>query len=164
ASMSGVGQAISCSYCGLPLAGGWRPRGWLGSRPPSAQASNSPVYCCSGCRFASEVTAESRAGTPINKPLARLGIAIFLTVNVVMFTMVLWTDDIYPPTAAAQAAPMAEAIRWLSLVLSAPVIWLLAGPLAANAWQELRRGIAAVDMLLVLGVAAAFAYSVVSVV
>ena len=44
------------------------------------------------------------------------------------------------------------------------VLWLLAGPLAANAWQELRRGIAAVDLLLVLGVAAAFFYSIASVV
>ena len=44
------------------------------------------------------------------------------------------------------------------------MIWLLAEPLASNAWQELRRGVAAVDLLLVLGVAAAFFYSVVSVV
>lgn len=158
--MTIAGAAISCSYCGLPLASGW----WPGLRRSSPQASDRPVFCCSGCRFAAEVTAESRAGAPINKPLARLGIAIFLTVNVVMFTMVLWTDDVYAPATAAQAGPMAESIRWLSLLLSVPVIWLLSGPLAANAWQELRRGIAAVDMLLVLGVAAAFGYSVVSVI
>ncbi len=44
------------------------------------------------------------------------------------------------------------------------MIWLLAGPLASNAWQELRRGVAAVDLLLVLGIAAAFLYSLVSVI
>ena len=120
--------------------------------------------------------AERRAGSPINKPVARLGIAIFLTVNVVMFTMVLWSNDVYSTAPsgggvapAAVAAPIIgdrldDVIRWLVLVLSAPVIWLLAGPLASNAWQELRRGVAAVDLLLVLGVAAAFLYSVVSVV
>ena len=85
-----------------------------------------------------------------------------------MFTMVLWSNDVYAtsPSGGGVAPTVATApiigdrlddvIRWLVLVLSAPVIWLLAEPLASNAWQELRRGVAAVDLLLVLGVGAAF--------
>ncbi len=165
----------TCSYCGLPLASGW----WWWSQTKHASACDSlttrPIYCCSGCRFAAEVMEERAAGAVINKPLARLGIAVFFTVNVVMFTMVLWADDIYPTSSAISSLPqvetnlhlapqMADVFRWLTLALSAPVVWLLAGPLVANAWQELRRGVAAVDLLLVLGVMAAFFYSLASVV
>ncbi len=124
----------SCSYCGLPLASGW----WNWRRRAKSPAvgdvaQDSPqaaaLYCCSGCRFAAEVMAERQAGSPINKPVARLGIAIFLTVNVVMFTMVLWSNDVYSTAPsggvvapAAVAAPIIgdkldDVIRWLVLVL-----------------------------------------------
>ena len=95
-----------------------------------------------------------------------LGIAVFLTVNVLMFTMVLWSNDVYSPAGAGSnrfGIQLDDVFRWLVLVLSMPVVWLLAGPLVSNSWQELRRGVAAVDLLLVLGIVAAFVYSLVSV-
>lgn len=197
-----MSAAELCSYCGLPLSSGWRlwrRRAETGDSRGSREANTSrgSVFCCSGCRFAAEVTAESQAGSPINKPLARLGIAVFLTVNVLMFTMVLWSSDVYsvpqPAVAAVKnyesrgsnsdavvaakqdsskagdsqnilGSKLDNVFRWLILVLTIPVLWLLGEPLAANAWQEIRRTVAAVDLLLLLGVVAAFLYSLVSVV
>ena len=53
--------------------------------------------------------------------------------------------------------------RYVVLLFSLPVLFLLGIPLAANTWRNLRRGIASTDALLSLGVAAAFAASWVSV-
>src|SRR5690554_212406 len=106
-----MSDAASCSYCGLPLARGR----WFSRRtkaPPAATTEAAPaeiappVYCCSGCRFAAEVTAETHMGTFVNRPVARLGIAVFLSINVVMFTMVLWSDDVYPAAGSAPSAPL----------------------------------------------------------
>ena len=125
-------------------------------------------FCCVGCQFAAEVQRERRAGAVLNWPLARLGLAIFLTMNVVMFTMALWTDSVYstgpnPAPGNALAQPLADLYRYLSLMLSLPVLWLLGGPLARSAWQNLWRGSGAADLLLLMGVVASFVYSTVSV-
>ena len=53
--------------------------------------------------------------------------------------------------------------RYLCLLLSLPVMWLLGRPLAASAWQNLRRGGPSTDLLMVVGVAAAMIYSAISV-
>ena len=53
--------------------------------------------------------------------------------------------------------------RYLCLLLSLPVLWLLGRPLAASAWQNLRRGGPTTDLLMVVGVTAAVLYSAISV-
>ncbi len=57
----------------------------------------------------------------------------------------------------------ATSFRYLCLLLSLPVLWLLGRPLAASAWQNLRHGGPTTDLLMVLGVAAAMIYSAISV-
>jgi heavy metal translocating P-type ATPase len=99
--------------------------------------------------------------------LVRLGLAIFFTMNVAMFTMVLWTEDLYPQQIAAGgrlATSLSDLLRYLCLIASLPVALLLGGPLAQNAWSELCAGRLSTDLLLTLGVGGAFAYSIVSVV
>jgi heavy metal translocating P-type ATPase len=98
--------------------------------------------------------------------LGRLGLAIFLTLNVLVFSMALWTPDVYEIDLAAGSAldrPLADVFRYLSLLLTLPVVWMLGLPLAESTWQQLRRGRATTDLLLLSGVAAATAYSAVSV-
>ncbi len=68
----------------------------------------------------------------------------------------------WPPTSALDR-PLADVFRYLSLLLTLPVVWMLGLPLAESAWQQLRRGRATTDLLLLSGVAAAIAYSAVSV-
>jgi heavy metal translocating P-type ATPase len=95
--------------------------------------------------------------------MTRLGLAMFLAMNVMMFTLVLWSEDVYD-IFEERAAVLHELIRWLCMVLALPVLLLLGGPLLENALAALRERRMTTDLLLVLGVAAAYLYSVLSVV
>ena len=80
--------------------------------------------------------------------LARLGLSVFFTMNVMAFTMALWTTDVYGPDEApgALAATLTGLFRYLVLLFSLPVLALLGWPLFEHAWAGLRRGVA-VDRL-----------------
>jgi len=154
--MKSLPPAETCDYCGLPLP----------ARRGNSVASG-PQYCCFGCRFAAEVTAQRGEAGEANWTLVRLGLAIFCTMNVAMFTMVLWTEDLYPQEMAqggALATSLAGLLRYLCLLAALPVAFLLGLPLAQNAWSDFRAGRFSTDLLLTLGVGGAFAYSSVSVV
>jgi|GEM_PF-5357140 len=74
-------EHAECDYCHLPVA--------------DVGADAGPRFCCFGCRLASEITGRSGAEGEATWTLARLGLAIFLSLNVMMFTMALWTQDLY---------------------------------------------------------------------
>jgi heavy metal translocating P-type ATPase len=124
------------------------------------------VYCCLGCRLASAILEESSANGRQRGTLARLGLSIFCTMNVMAFTMALWTSDIYGPAEAsgALAASLHGLFRMLVLLFSLPVLFLLGLPLFAHASSDLRRGVLSTDWLLASGVVAAFAFSFLSVI
>jgi heavy metal translocating P-type ATPase len=144
---------LSCAYCDLPLP----PMRWGAAEP-------GPRFCCFGCRFAAEVTRSRGEEGAASWTLTRLGLAIFLTLNVLVFTMALWTPDFYgEDESSALAVSLQGLFRYTSLVFALPVLLLLGGPLLDNAWRTLREGRLATDMLLVVGVAASYLYSVVSV-
>jgi heavy metal translocating P-type ATPase len=98
--------------------------------------------------------------------LSRLGLATFFTMNVMAFTMALWTADVYqtdPAGSAQLAAVFAGLFRYIVLIFATPVLFLLGRPLMENAVAGVRRGIFSTDLLLGAGVAASFVYSAVSV-
>jgi heavy metal translocating P-type ATPase len=99
--------------------------------------------------------------------MTRLGLAVFFTLNVVVFSMALWTQDVYPQEDTAHRAAMATALyglfRYAAMTFALPVPFLLAGPLLASAWRSARCGLLSTDLLLVAGMLAAFAYSIHSV-
>ncbi len=151
--MSDKQADASCAYCHLPV-------------PAAAEPAEGPQFCCFGCRLASEITGQSGAEGAATWTLARLGLAIFLSLNVMMFTMALWTQDLYDARAAGSgplAASLADLFRYLCLLLSLPVLWLLGAPLLENALATRRRDLAAADVLIVVGIVAAYVYSVISV-
>jgi heavy metal translocating P-type ATPase len=93
--------------------------------------------------------------------------AIFLSLNVMMFTMALWTPEMHDARAVDAgklAASLADLLRYACLILSLPVLWLLGMPLVESALAARRRDVAATDLLIVLGVVAAYVYSAISVV
>ncbi len=143
--------AAYCDHCGLPVA---------------AVAANEPRYCCFGCRFAAAVAQESGDTGQLRWTLTRLGLAIFFSMNVMVFTLVLWSYDVYEtPLEHGEAAfALRDLLRSVCLLLTAPVLLLLGAPLVENAWHDLRHGIFGVDFLMLLGVAAAFGYSIFSLV
>ena len=125
-----------------------------------------PEYCCYGCRFAASVARDKADPQSNHGTLTRLGISIFFTLNVMMFTMVLWTDDIYrddPSMSAAAVSLLHDVLRYLVLLFTIPVVWLLGLPLIENALADLRRWTISTDLLLFLGVLAACVYSMTSV-
>lgn len=146
-----------CAFCGLPLPASFA----LGVN----SAVDEVEYCCSGCRsVASVARAEGEQGAAAGG-LLRLGLAIFFTMNVMVFTMALWSQDVYsdPSFATPLAETLRGVFRWAALVFALPVLYLLGRPIAAGVWQALGRGAITTDLLILLGVTAAYAYSAVSV-
>lgn len=171
---SSVARIAACDYCGLPLPRAIR-WSWPWSKPSAdvtpamnpaeAEADKEPVYCCSGCRFAADVAREQNGEVRCNRWLVRLLVSLFLTINVTMISMVLWSLDVYGVPATLHentAVLLAEVLRWASWLLSLPVLWMLGEPLAQEAKAQLRQGRLATDALLLAGVVAALAYSGIS--
>ena len=139
----------ACDYCGLPVAG----------ESVSGQCSAEPVFCCSGCRFAAAITGSSGDDAQARWMMTRLGLAIFFTMNVMVFTMLLWSQHDSSVATGPAAAAFYALARHACLLFTAPVLLLLGGPLLDEAVAELRRGRASLNLLLLTGVAAAFAIS-----
>lgn len=166
-------EAAQCDYCGLPVgrfslfdgrfSPGRKTSPGGGLAKPSLTAT--PAYCCYGCQFAAAVAQERGPQGELSWTLARLGLATFLTMNVMVFTMTLWTTDVYTADGAnaALSSHLESVFRYLCLLFSLPVAWLLGAPLAESAWNSLRRRTPGTDVLLVMGVAAAYVFSAVSV-
>ena len=96
----------------------------------------------------------------------RLGLAIFFTMNVMVFSMALWSQDFYPEQAfeSELSDVLRGVFRWASFVFSMPVLWLLGGPIAQGVRQSLSRGAITTDLLILLGVTSAYGYSIISVI
>ena len=141
---------VACAYCGLPVAS-------TSNSEWQAPAVEQPRYCCYGCRFAASVNRERGGATEVSSALTRLGLAIFFSMNVMVFTMLLWSQSGEPTNRAA--AVFYDLGRYACLVFSIPVMLLLFGPLLEDALGELRERRASMSLLLACGVLVAFGYS-----
>ncbi|MGZ3469628.1 MAG: heavy metal translocating P-type ATPase, partial [Isosphaeraceae bacterium] len=153
-------QPRVCDYCQSPLPTGWWGR-W--ADPPEVEAAE--LYCCLGCRMAAAIVQEKGEAGAARGMLTRLGLSIFFSMNVMAFTMALWTTDVYEAAGPENQLliVMHGLFRHVVLLFSLPVLFLLGVPLAGGTWQNLRRGVLSTDALLCLGVSAAFAASFLSV-
>ncbi|MGZ3301246.1 MAG: hypothetical protein ACXWO3_10325, partial [Isosphaeraceae bacterium] len=153
-------QPRVCDYCQSP-----QPTGWWGRRadPPEVEATE--LYCCLGCRMAAAIVQEKGEAGAARGMLTRLGLSIFFSMNVMAFTMALWTTDVYEAAGPENQLliVMHGLFRHVALLFSLPVLFLLGVPLVGSTWQNLRRGVLSTDALLCLGVSAAFAASFLSV-
>jgi heavy metal translocating P-type ATPase len=139
-------KSPACDYCGLPTDG---PLG-----------SDEPRYCCYGCRFAASITAADGDEGQARWAMTRLGLAIFFSMNVMVFTMVLWAQ---PAESADQLAGVwYDLARYACLLFTLPVVLLLGAPLLHDAVAESCRGRASLSVLLSVGVTAALSYSIFS--
>jgi heavy metal translocating P-type ATPase len=157
-SRSAAVEARVCGYCGLPLSDGWWTR-----ESGRAEQADEDAYCCFGCRFAAAVAREGGEAGQARWTLTRLGVAIFFSMNVMVFTMVLWSRDVYhdqPSVSTSTAAALYELLRYGCLLFAAPVVILLGGPLLEQTWSSLRRGQVTTDWLLLAGIVAALVFSV----
>jgi len=152
-STSRAGHAVPCAYCRLPVPGA--------VFDPAAAVNQDPLFCCYGCRLAAEIAQGTGEEAAVRWMLVRVGTAIFLTLNLMVFTMALWTPDVYGPTMANSKMERAyeDLFRHLSLLFAAPVMILLGPALARSAWAGVRSGRPGSDLLVVVGVWAAFLVS-----
>lgn len=166
-----AGEQQYCAFCGLPVPKSFGV-GQLSSTLASASSTSTnqsssaqAEYCCSGCRTVASVEqVEGERGAAANG-LMRMGLSVFFTMNVMVFTMALWSRDIYPEESftGPLATTMRGLFRWASLMFSLPVLWLLGGPILTGVWESLRRRAITTDLLILFGVTAAFVYSIISV-
>ncbi len=158
-----VDAAECCAWCGLPAGPtfGRRPQphtdDTLAADIDPAAAED--IYCCFGCRIAHGISEERSHGGFVRGTVVRLGLAVFFSMNLMAFTMVSWSPDIYGPASEPSANRLLEVFRWLSMLLSLPVLLLLGIPLLQNAVSSLRQRIYSTDLLIALGVTAAYVVS-----
>ncbi|MCA9065499.1 MAG: hypothetical protein KDA96_20670, partial [Planctomycetaceae bacterium] len=114
--------------------------------------------------MAHSLTQERGSEGAVRWTIIRLGLAIFFTMNLMAFTMTTWSLDVYDVEADPFQQKLFEVFRWLGMLLALPVLFLLGMPLLQNAIESLRRRVFSTDLLIALGVAAAYVVSAVNVV
>lgn len=133
-----------CIHCGLPLL---RPR----------EASR--AYCCLGCEVAHSVAgASGGGGGEATLILARVGVGVFLAMNVMMLALVMYSWEHHRVAVEGWHS----IVRWLSFLLATPAVVLLGQPLARLGWARMRRGTVRVELLVVAAAGASYLLSAVN--
>ncbi len=133
-----------CAHCGLPVV--------LGSN------DDEPVYCCGGCALAHRITGGDGGHGKASGLLMSVGVGAFLAMNVMMLSFVLYSGRGEADRAAGEAW-----VRWALLSLATPALFLLGLPFLSRGVLRLKARALDTDALIALGVLAAFAVSVKSV-
>ncbi|HML96776.1 MAG TPA: heavy metal translocating P-type ATPase [Thermodesulfobacteriota bacterium] len=131
----------ACSHCGLPA-------GRYGTE------SKGRVFCCYGCLLASDITGQSGEEGQASWLLIRLGLSAFFAMNVMMLSL---TEYIY-----GFEGGIAAILNYIQLILTVPVIVLLGLPILSASLGALKRMRLNIDVLIIIGTAAAFVISVYS--
>ncbi len=129
-----------CAHCGLLVAGG--------------RADGQPLYCCSGCALAHRLTgAQAGHGQAVGMLMA-VGVGAFLALNVMMLSFVLYSGGGEADRAAGETW-----VRAALLLLATPALVLLGAPFLARGLRRLRARSLDTDVLIVIGVGAAYVLS-----
>ncbi len=91
-----------------------------------------------------------------NRWLLRIGIAGLGAMQAMMFAEALYLD-----TARQMSLPMRDFLRWVTFLVSTPVVFWAGWPFLAGAWRELRERAPGMDALVALSTLLAYAASVV---
>jgi P-type Cu2+ transporter len=117
----------------------------------------SRVFCCYGCSIAYLVKSGSCEEWDATWLLIRLGVGAFLSMNIMLFSLLLYTGAFTGDDARRLAS-----IDLLLALLATPAVIILGGPFLRETWSYALRGRLTASALVVLGVGAAYAYSVVA--
>jgi heavy metal translocating P-type ATPase len=134
-AMSGHRSSACCQHCGLPVIGPATRRGGA-------------VFCCYGCYLVSRIVGPQAGQGRHAWAVLRLAVGAFLSMNVMMVSLLLYTGAAEPPDR--------RFFEWVMLAVSAPAMALLGYPFALGAAAELRRGRLSLDSLIFVGSFAAF--------
>lgn len=138
-------NAELCRHCLLPVRRGGYAREIDGE--PS-------LFCCYGCALAFQVRHGQGEEAEAVGLLIRLGVGGFLAMNIMLFSLLIYTG-----TLQFEDAVVVHAIHWLLWALGTAVMIVLGGPFLVQAWRALREGRFVTDTLISLGAVAAYGYS-----
>jgi len=135
-----------CSHCSLPV--GRRAM----QRTINGETSS---FCCYGCCIAFQVKHGRNEEWDAARLLIRLGIGAFLSMNIMLVSLVIY--------AGAFTGEDAWLLPWIHIVLwifATPTLVILGGPFLRDSWHNALQGRLTASMLIVIGVGAAYMYSV----
>jgi Cu2+-exporting ATPase len=135
----------ACSHCLLPI-------GRLGrQREVNGEAH---WFCCYGCCLAYQVHHGERDEPEAATLLIRLGVGGFLAMNIMLFSLLLYSGT-FDPTDG-DLLRIVHAVLW---ALATMLLIVLGGPFIRGAWQDARQGRLSSDTLVSIGALAAYGYS-----
>ncbi len=134
-----------CSHCLLPI----------GPRPLRRMTNGeNSAFCCYGCCIAFQVKNGKSEEWEAAWLLIRLGVGGFLSMNIMLFSLLLYTGAF--TGADARLLPWIDLLLW---VLATPAVVILGGPFLAETWLNGLDGRLTSSALIVVGVGATYIYS-----
>ncbi|WP_074073091.1 heavy metal translocating P-type ATPase [Rhizobium gallicum] len=112
------------------------------------------TFCCYGCCIAFQVTRGRSEESEAAWLLVRLGVGAFLSMNIMLFSLLLYDD-----TFAGADAYMLPWIHLLLWIFATPAVVILGGPFFRETVQDALNGRLTSSALIVTGVGAAYLYS-----
>ena len=131
-----------CAHCSLPVSGS------------SSASEDEVLYCCGGCALAHRITGGLAGDSAAAGMLMAVGLGAFFSMNVMMLSFVLYTGGHEADRLAGEAW-----VRWALLGLATPSVILLGAPFVSRGLSRGRRMFLDTDVLIVLGVGAAYLLS-----
>jgi Cu2+-exporting ATPase len=147
--MNAIPNAL-CSHCLLPVG--------LRSMPRMLNGE-SCTFCCYGCSIAYQVKQGRGEESEAAWLLIRLGVGGFLSMNIMLFSMLDYTGAF--TGADANAQPAVHLVLWL---FATPALLILGGPFMRETFIEATQGRLASSALIVVGTVAAYVYSTLAVI
>jgi len=135
-----------CSHCSLPIGIRGMERTLNGEEC---------TFCCYGCCIAYQVKIGRSEEWDAAWLLIRFGVGAFLTMNIMLISLLLY--------AGTFGGADAWLLPWIHLLLWAfatPALIILGEPYFRETWIQAKQGRITASALVVLGVGAAYAYSV----
>ncbi|GFO67639.1 metal-transporting ATPase [Geomonas limicola] len=126
----------TCAHCGLPV-------------PSRLARGAAALYCCSACRLVARIIGTERGEQ--NGHLLRLGLGSLLAMNVMMVSLLLYTDSVAPH--------LVPTFRLILFCLATPALAVLLPPFLAGAQRELASHRMSLDALIALGSLSAYGVS-----
>jgi P-type Cu2+ transporter len=139
-----------CSHCLLPIRGHGHDRQSQGE---------DHRFCCYGCCLAFQVARGEGEESEAAWLLIRLGIGAFLAMNIMLFSLLLYSGTF--EQADAEVRQVVHLVLW---ALATPALLILGGPLFQETWRAAADRCLTSATLISLGAGMAYAYSALAVV
>ena len=138
-------DANLCSHCLLPV----------GLRAMQRTVNGEDCsFCCYGCCIAFQVKHGQNEEWDAAWLLIRLGVGAFLTMNIMLISLLLYAGTF---SADPWLIPWVHLLLW---IFATPALVILGEPYLRETWAQATQGRVTSSALVVLGVGAAYAYSV----